>query len=173
VNGRIQRNARFEYVTGVFWGTLVCIGVLTGLGFLAAHFGGAEINGAGDGGTLAAATIGGTVGSFISVSQRVTRSTLRLDFTASRLQKIFLGTLRPAVGAVFGAFIYFAIIGGLFAIQEDAAIAHQKSAVTLAFFAVAGFVSGFSERFAAGVLENAGSAVMPAPWGMQEVERIR
>ena len=173
VNGRIQRHARFEYATGVFWGTLISIVVLAGLGFLAAHFGGVELNGHGDTGSLTAATIGGTVGAFISVTQRLTRSTLLLDFTASRLQKVFLGTLRPAVGAVFGAFVYFAIIGGILAIQSDAATAHQNSAVTLAFFAVAGFVSGFSERFAAGVLENAGSAVVPAPWGMQEADRTR
>lgn len=120
-----------------------------------------------------ATTIGGAVGAFISVSQRLTRSVLLLDFTASRLHKFFLGTLRPAVGAVFGAFVYFAITGGILAIQEGAAVSYQKSAVTLAFFAVAGFVSGFSERFAAGVLEHASSAVVPAPWGMQETERNR
>ena len=66
-----------------------------------------------------------------------------IDFTAPKQQKIALGALRPIVGAVFGAVVYFAIIGGLLAVEARTG---KDASITVAFFAVAGFAAGFSER---------------------------
>ncbi|HWN00752.1 MAG TPA: hypothetical protein VNO54_27185, partial [Streptosporangiaceae bacterium] len=82
--------------------------------------------------------------------------------------KIALGALRPIVGAVFGAVVYFAIIGGLLAVEAKTG---KDASITVAFFAVAGFAAGFSERFAADVLQRASSGILPTTQGKQAVEK--
>jgi hypothetical protein len=161
VEDMIQRQARFEYFEGVGLGVLVTIPVLAVAGWLAIRYGVTQFSEPGRPGSLSAATIGGAAGAVISVTQRMTAkdATLVLDFTASKSQKVALGALRPIVGAVFGAVIYFAVIGGLLAV---AAKTGTDASVALAFFAVAGFAAGFSERFATDVLQRASSGLGPA-----------
>jgi len=76
--------------------------------------------------------------------------------------------LRPIVGAVFGAVVYFAIIGGLLAVQARTS---KDASITVAFFAMAGFAAGFSERFAVDVLQRASSGILPTTQGKQAVEK--
>jgi hypothetical protein len=97
-----------------------------------------------------------------------TKTPLLIDFTAPKQQKIALGALRSIVGAVFGAVVYFAVIGGLLAVEARTG---KDASITVAFFAVAGFAAGFSERFATDVLQRASSGVLPTTQGTQGVEK--
>ena len=97
-----------------------------------------------------------------------TKTPLVIDFTAPKQQKIALGALRSIVGAVFGAVVYFAVIGGLLAVEARTG---QDASITVAFFAVAGFAAGFSERFAVDVLQRASSGILPTTQGKQAVEK--
>jgi len=171
VEEMIQRQARFEYLEGVGLGALITIPALAVAGWAAVHYGANQLNAPGAPGSLTAAIIGGAAGAVISVTQRMTtqtRTPLVIDFTAPKQQKIALGTLRPIVGAVFGAVVYFAIIGGLLAVQARTS---KDASITVAFFAVAGFAAGFSERFAVDVLQRASSGILPTTQGKQAVEK--
>jgi hypothetical protein len=171
VEEMIQRQARFEYLEGVGLGALITIPALAVAGWAAVHYGANQLSQPGAPGSLTAAIIGGAAGAVISVTQRMTTQTktpLMIDFTAPKQQKIALGALRPIVGAVFGAVVYFAIIGGLLAVEARTG---KDASIAVAFFAVAGFAAGFSERFAADVLQRAGSGILPATQGKQAVEK--
>jgi hypothetical protein len=171
VEEMIQRQARFEYLEGVGLGALITIPALAFAGWAAVHYGANQLNEPGAPGSLTAAIIGGAAGAVISVTQRMTTQTktpLLIDFTAPKQQKIALGALRSIVGAVFGAVVYFAVIGGLLAVEARTG---KDASITVAFFAVAGFAAGFSERFATDVLQRASSGVLPATQGTQGVEK--
>jgi hypothetical protein len=171
VEEMIQRQARFEYLEGVGLGALITIPALAVAGWAAVHYGANQLNEPGAPGSLTAAIIGGAAGAVISVTQRMTTQTktpLVIDFTAPKQQKIALGALRPIVGAVFGAVVYFAIIGGLLAVEARTG---KDASITVAFFAVAGFAAGFSERFAVDVLQRASSGILPATQGKQAAEK--
>lgn len=167
----IQRQARFEYFAGVGLGALITIPALAVGGWLSMRFGAQQLNEPGEPGSLTAAIIGGAAGAVISVAQRMTtktRTPLMIDFTAPKLQKVFLGSLRPIVGAVFAAVVYFAIVGGLVSLHANTG---QDASVAVAFFAVAGFAAGFSERFATDVLSRASSGILPSYDNKVEIER--
>lgn len=171
VEEMIQRQARFEYLEGVGLGALITIPALAVAGWAAVHYGANQLNEPGAPGSLTAAIIGGAAGAVISVTQRMTTQTktpLLIDFTAPKQQKIALGALRSIVGAVFGAVVYFAVIGGLLAVEARTG---KDASITVAFFAVAGFAAGFSERFATDVLQRASSGVLPTTQGKQGVEK--
>ena len=171
VEEMIQRQARFEYFEGVGLGALITIPILAAAGWASVHYGANQLSQPGAPGSLTAALIGGAAGAVISVTQRMTTQTktpLVIDFTAPKQQKIALGALRPIVGAVFGAVVYFAIIGGLLAVQARTG---KDASIAVAFFAVAGFAAGFSERFASDVLQRASSGILPTTQGKQAVEK--
>lgn len=151
VQGIIQRQARFEYFQGVILGTALMIPFLVLVGWLAATQGGNQFD---DPASFTAAIIGGAIGAAISIARRMTSTSkpLIIDFTAPKRQKIVLGMLRPVLGAVFAAIVYFAITGGFLAIDSKAG---EDPSVKLAFFVVVGFAAGFSERIAKDVLETA------------------
>jgi hypothetical protein len=171
VEEMIQRQARFEYLEGVGLGALITIPTLAVTGWAAVHYGASQLSQPGAPGSLTAAIVGGAAGAVISVTQRMTTQTktpLMIDFTAPKQQKIALGALRPIVGAVFGAVVYFAIIGGLLAVEAKTG---KSASIAVAFFAVAGFAAGFSERFASDVLQRASSGILPTAQGKQAVEK--
>ena len=171
VEEMIQRQARFEYLEGVGLGALITIPALAVAGWAAVHYGANQLNEPGAPGSLTAAIIGGAAGAVISVTQRMTTQTktpLLIDFTAPKQQKIALGALRSIVGAVFGAVVYFAVIGGLLAVEARTG---KDASITVAFFAVAGFAAGFSERFATDVLQRASSGILPTTQGNQAVDK--
>lgn len=168
VKEMIQRQARFEYFEGIGLGALITIPILAWAGYAAVHYGINQFSEPGEPGSFTAAIIGGAAGAVISVTQRMTTNSLMLDFTAPKWQKKALGMLRPLVGAVFGAVVYFALVGGLVAVHAKTG---KDASVALAFFAVAGFASGFSERFASDVLERAGSGIVPTNRSRQDTEK--
>jgi hypothetical protein len=101
----------------------------------------------------------GVFGSVTSVFQRISSGQLVLDYTAPRSQRWLLGGLRPFVGALFGSVVYFAIGAGLVAAVGQTQ--GQVPTASIGFFAVVGFISGFSERFATDMLERAGKLLVP------------
>jgi hypothetical protein len=168
VEEMIQRQARFEYFEGVGLSALITIPALAAAGWAAVHYGLNQLSEPGQPGSFTAAVIGGAAGAVISVTQRMTtktRTPLVIDFTAPKWQKMVLGMLRPIVGAVFGAVAYFAIVGGLLAVQAKNG---QDATVALAFFAVVGFAAGFSERFATDVLNRA--SILPTTRDKDDME---
>jgi hypothetical protein len=168
VEEMIQRQARFEYFVGVGLSALVTIPAMAVAGWAAVHYGANQLSEPGEPGSFTAAIIGGAAGAVISVTQRMTANTLVVDFRAPKLQKIALGALRPIVGAVFGAAIYFAIVGGLLAVEARTG---KDASVAVAFYAMAGFAAGFSERFATDVLDRASSGILPSTRGRQDAEK--
>jgi hypothetical protein len=169
VTDMIQRQARFEYFEGVGLSAFITIPVLAAAGWASVHYGLNQFSEPGEPGSFTAAIIGGAAGAVISVTQRMTSNTsIVLDSTAPKWQKKALGALRPVVGAVFGAVVYFALIGGLLAVHARTG---KDASVALGFFAVAGFAAGFSERFATDVLQRASSGILPTTRGGQDAYR--
>lgn len=152
VEALIQRQARFEYFVGVAGGGVAVALLLVVSGLL---LGGLSTDLV-DLTALTAAMVAGALGAVVSVAQRMTSNSLVLDFTAPKRQKVLLGAVRPLVGAVFAAVVYFAFYGGLLAVG----VAQDETAKAFAFYVVAGFAAGFSERFATDVLERAGASMV-------------
>lgn len=138
----IQRQARFVYFQGALVGTLAAVVVCVLLGVTGARLWGEHVGTAG----LVAATLFGAFGAVVSVFQRISTGDLTLDFNASKRQLLVLGSLRPVVGAIFGAVAHFGLGAGLL----DA---------TVGVFAILGFAAGFSERFAKDMVERAGQVL--------------
>jgi hypothetical protein len=144
----LLRQARLEYFRGVLLGTLPTLAVVTAFGFAAAAWWrNALVPSA-----LVAAIAMSALGATISVIQRMSSGSLVIDHTASRWQRLLLGALRPAVGAVFGSLAYFTLLTGVLA--GGASVGQGPASV--AAFALTGFAAGFSERFATDMLEHAG-----------------
>jgi hypothetical protein len=137
-----QREAQTRYARGMLIGAGLLGGVCAvtgGLFYLTA-------TPAADG----VALLAGGLGAFVSVFQRMTSGSLRLDYHAGSDILLLFGALRPWLGAILGMAVFVFIAGGLpgvVAVNPD----HQ-----LAFYAAIGFIAGFNERFAQDML--AGSA---------------
>ena len=86
----------------------------------------------------------GAVGAVISVMLRMRPDPgkgFSVDYEVGRAPLFWLGAFRPAIGAVFGTVVYFAVESGF--------LQFGNLADTRTFFFVAflGFLAGFSERF--------------------------
>ena len=149
----IQRQARFEYFVGVLAGAVVALVVVGVIGWLAAAHWQDQIAVP----AFLAATIAGTAGGVISVTQRMAAGRLVLDYTASVRQKLLLGAARPVVAATLAAMIQFGLLGGLLTMQNSQST--EATPATFAFFALVGFAAGFSERLATDMIENAGQVL--------------
>lgn len=135
-----QRRAQLTYTTGMLIG-VACIGffcLLLGAGFFITS------TPAKDG----VALLAGGVGAFVSVLQRMTTGSLRLDAHAGAAMLFRFGALRPAIGAVMGIAVAALFAGGVLpAISMDP---EQE----FAFYGAVGFIAGFNERFAQDVIAN-------------------
>jgi hypothetical protein len=86
----------------------------------------------------------GALGAIVSVLQRMTSGSLRLDFNAGTTMLTTFGAVRPIVGAIFGMAIFALLKGGVsIEVTTDA---------PLAFYAAVGFLGGLNERFAQDML---------------------
>ena len=88
--------------------------------------------------------IAGAIGAVVSVLQRINSGTFDVEYDVGRGYVFFLGALRPAIGAVFGLAISFAVTGGLLNLPTVGKGSEAKFAALL----VVTFFSGFSERWA-------------------------
>jgi hypothetical protein len=152
VRATIQRQARFVYFQGTLIGALLTVVVAVGLGFLAARYWRGEVSAP----ALIGSTVFGALGAVVSVFQRISTGALLLDFNASRAQLVWLGSLRPAIGSIFGVVVQFALVGGLLGSLS----AGHPAGVPFGLFALVGFLSGFSERFATDMVERAGQVIL-------------
>jgi hypothetical protein len=152
VQGRIdvllQRQSRIEYFQGVLCGAVPAFALAAGIGIIADHFWRSAVSPAALTGSITMAALGAV----ISVIQRMSTGSLVVDQTVSASQRRMLGGLRPAVGAVFGAVAYCTLLTGSLATGATTSTGRQS----FAFFALAGFAAGFSERFATDMLERSG-----------------
>jgi hypothetical protein len=151
VNAAIQRQARFVYFQGVLLGAALAVAASAGLGVLDAALWPAVVSPA----SMVAATVFGALGALASVFQRISTGRLVLDFSASRGQLVTLGGIRPFIGALFGVIVQFFLVASVLGTTT----AGRSTAASFATFAIAGFASGFSERFATDMIERAGSVI--------------
>lgn len=144
----LQRQSRIEYFQGVLCGAVPTFALAAGIGIIAAHFWRSAVSPAALTGSITMASLGAV----ISVIQRMSTGSLVVDQTVAASQRRMLGGLRPAVGAVFGAVAYCTLLTGSLATGARTSTGPQS----FAFFALAGFAAGFSERFATDMLERSG-----------------
>ena len=88
--------------------------------------------------------VAGALGAVVSVIARVNSGSFALDEDVARGYTLFLGSLRPWIGSIFGLLIYFAVTSNfvqIFEVPDDATEAFY-------FFCVLAFAAGFSERWA-------------------------
>lgn len=135
------------------------LGVLAGLVAIAAVVAGAALSGTR--GVGLGVTIAGAVGSFVSVSLRLTGGDPVVDFRADRRTQLLFGLLRPLVGCAFAWAVYAIVAGGLASYIKAPA---DDTTRTL-FYAALGFVSGFSERFAQDVIVKTTGLAKSRPAG--------
>lgn len=144
----LQRQSRLEYFQGVLGGAIPAFALAAVIGFIATNFWSRALSPAALTGSITMAALGAV----ISVIQRMSTGSLVVDQTVTAWQRRMLGGLRPAVGAVFGAVAYFTLLTGSLATGATTSTGRQS----FAFFALAGFAAGFSERFATDMLERSG-----------------
>ena len=92
----------------------------------------------------------GALGATISVLQRMSKSKLKVEYRTERNLLHSYGAVRPFVGAVFGALIFAIFEAGLLTVIK----LPTDNGALIAWYAVFGFLAGFSERFAPGMLEG-------------------
>jgi hypothetical protein len=110
----------------------------------------------------------GALGALVSVMSRIGSGRFRLDYDVGRQYPIFLGAIRPMIGAIFGLALYFAVTSSLLDLFKLPTDDNRR----FYFLLVIAFVAGFSERWARDTLLAVGSrgqpgepASKPAPEG--------
>lgn len=123
------------------------LGMAVGLGLLGALYlavgGWLKIEGVNEANIVGCLTAG-AIGALVSVIARISTGSFALDFDIAPGYTLFLGSLRPWLGSIFGVLIYFAITSGfldLFKVPSDP----QER---FFFLCVVAFLAGFSERWA-------------------------
>lgn len=94
--------------------------------------------------TIVGCLVAGAMGAVVSVIARVNSGSFSLDSDVARGYTLFLGSLRPWIGSIFGLLIYFAVTSNfiqIFKVPGDETEAFY-------FFCVLAFGAGFSERWA-------------------------
>jgi hypothetical protein len=94
--------------------------------------------------TVVGCLVAGALGAVVSVIARVNSGSFSLDSDIARGYTLFLGSLRPWIGSIFGLLIYFAVTSNF--VQVFKVPADETDAFY--FFCVLAFGAGFSERWA-------------------------
>lgn len=98
-----------------------------------------------------AALIAGAAGAVVSVVQRINAGDFSLEYDVGRPYAIFLGGLRPMIGASFALAISFAFTSGMVHLPVGDTTERNARLGIL----VVSFVAGFSERWAQDTLATA------------------
>ena len=98
-----------------------------------------------------AALIAGSAGAVVSVVQRINAGDFSLEYDVGRPYAIFLGGLRPMIGAAFALAISFAFTSGMVHLPVGDTTERNARLGIL----VVSFVAGFSERWAQDTLATA------------------
>jgi hypothetical protein len=142
-----RRQGQLSYLAGVLLGVLWVglLGALLGRFLPRGRLADVDIP------NMLGALVGGALGAVISVSTRLVHVSVNYEVGRARLR--ILGGLRPFVGAVFG--IVF------FALTSTGILPIKVLSPDFLFFAGLGFVAGFNERWAQGVVVRSGSTLVP------------
>jgi hypothetical protein len=143
-----QRQAQLEYLLGMLT-FLVLAAIVTAI--VAASTGTLDT-------PAMLSVLGGATGAVVSVLSRMSSGNLKLSPESGKKTIRALGFMRPVIGATFGAVIYLFLDGGIVDV-----LAPPTTGSHLAFYAGLGFLSGFSERFAQDVIEQAVPKSPPPP----------
>jgi len=107
--------------------------------------------------------VAGAMGAVVSVIARINSGSFALDADVAPGYTLFLGTIRPWIGSIFGLLTYFAVTSGfveLFSVPDS-------GLKEFYFMCVIAFAAGFSERWAqdtlTGGLTGRGRATDPTP----------
>jgi hypothetical protein len=95
--------------------------------------------------------VAGAVGAVVSVIQRITNKSFRVDYDIGRPYAFFLGGLRPMIGAAFAIAITYTFDSGILHLP----IASKKPDDVHMALVVVAFLAGFSERWAQDTLATA------------------
>ncbi len=137
-----QRQAQLSYTKGMLLGA-TAIGLVSlaiGVAFYLTDTPAAD----------GVALLAGALGALVSVLQRMTSGSLRLDAHAGNGMLFRFGALRPVIGAILGMAVFAFLAGGLLPAISSAPDEE------LAFFAAVAFLAGFNERFAQDVIAHSG-----------------
>ena len=98
----------------------------------------------------------GAVGAFVSVLQRISsdKAKFSVHYDLGKRTLYMLGSYRPVLGAVFGAFTYFVLASGIIQTKQ---LHNDRTA--LYYYGSLAFVAGFSERFTQVLAKNVESLV--------------
>jgi hypothetical protein len=143
-----QRQAQLEYLLGMLSFLVLAAGITA---IVAASTGTLDT-------PAMLSVLGGATGAVVSVLSRMSSGNLRLSPESGRKTIRALGFMRPVIGATFGAVVYLFLDGGIVDV-----LAPPTTGSHLAFYAGLGFLSGFSERFAQDVIEQAVPKSQPPP----------
>ncbi len=94
--------------------------------------------------TIVGCLVAGALGAVVSVIARVNSGSFALDEDIARGYTLFLGSLRPWIGSIFGLLIYFAVTSNFVQIFQ----VPEGDTEAFYFFCVLAFAAGFSERWA-------------------------
>ena len=136
-----QRQAQVRYANGMLIGAAAIYAIA--LIVLVAT---AWIDVASDIRLLLIVIVAGCTGAAVSVMQRMTRATLKIDYTMGDTVRT-LGVFRPLIGAIFALAVFFILRAHL--------IPHlvvPTDDTSIFFFSAVAFVTGFSERLAQDML---------------------
>lgn len=137
-----QRQAQLSYTKGMLLGATAIglISLAVGVAFYLTDTPAAD----------GVALLAGALGALVSVLQRMTSGSLRLDAHAGTGMLFRFGALRPVIGAILGMAVFAFLVGGLLPAISSAP--NEE----LAFFAAVAFLAGFNERFAQDVIARSG-----------------
>ena len=143
-----EKRARVYYVNGMLLGGVTALGIVgVLLGFILQAFGAPSLETQSMRDFYVAYAAGG-VGAVVSVLMRMSRGDrFTIDHELGSRGVFRLGAFRPLIGAVSGVAVYFLVQTRLLSIDPDAR--------TLAYYAILGFLAGFSERWTQVILSGA------------------
>ncbi len=147
---KAANTGNFQYLLGMLAGVLgVMVAIpLIGLGLQLTPLQGSSLVPA-----FVGSSIAGGAGAVVSVLMRMSRPGVRLDYRSGLAAMFLQGMFRPLVGSLFGLAVFVLLAGGLLPISLP------DSSKQVYFFSGVAFLAGFSERFAKGLVDRAGSSV--------------
>ena len=143
-----EKRARVYYVNGMLLGGVTALAIVGVLLYLVLTLFGAPSLDSDSMRHFYVAFAAGGVGAVVSVLMRMSRGeNFQIDHELGSRGVFRLGAFRPLVGAVSGVAVYFLVNTRLLSIDPDAR--------TLSYYAILGFLAGFSERWTQVILSGA------------------
>jgi hypothetical protein len=141
-----RRQGQLTYMFGVLLGAVAVsiLGMLLALFLPRGRLAGVDIP------NMIGAFVGGAVGALVSVMTRLGNAAIRYEVGRTWLR--ILGALRPLIGSMFGL--------AFFALASVGILPVKILSPEFLFFAGLGFIAGFNERWAQGVVVRSGAGVI-------------